>query len=239
MKTPAGPAARRSIADPYRSYDADGNLISRNEVPYLNELKPATYSYDAAGRKARVTQTRNFTEYFAGGRGLVINVFTNSETYDGDGQVARFVRAWTVNGSNGTDFPVTAYYLRSTVLGGRMISEYSGQGLLNTSYAYAGDERVGQFTATYNHTAMTTSWRFADPVTSDEFLSASTGAYESQSTLDPNGVDVGLSDPFPPDGSGNDTGGDFDPTAKLRALESNGAQCLINGTQLMNCMFVG
>jgi hypothetical protein len=191
------------------------------------------------GRQVSVSQRRNFTEYFAGGRGLVVNDFNDTQTYDGDGQIVQFVRSWTVNGANATDFPVTAYYLRSTVLGGRLISEYNGQGQLNTSYAYAGDARVGQFSANYNHTTVSPYWRFADPVTGDQLETVDGGqSLQGQATLDPNGVDVALADPFPPDGSGNDTGGDFDTNAKLRAVENNGAQCLINGTELMDCRFV-
>src|SRR2546421_12863453 len=80
--------------------------------------------------------------YSLGSQLLWLDVFVVSAKA---GQTIRYDRAWTVNGGNATDSPVTAYYLRSTVLGGRIISEYNGQGLLNTSYAYAGDERVGQF----------------------------------------------------------------------------------------------
>src|SRR5258706_5960076 len=171
------------------SYDADGNILSRNEVPNVNGLTPATYTFDAAGRDVSVTETRNFTEYFAGGRGLVINVFTNSQTYDGDGEATRYERDFVQNGSVVTGFPVVAYYLRSTVLGGRTISEYGAQGQLNTNYAYAGNERVGEFQPNYNHTALYTSCRFADPVTGDDRAMGTNDNGLWGELLDPNGVD--------------------------------------------------
>src|SRR5437870_3638918 len=115
--------------------------------------------------------------------------------------------------------------------------EYNGQGFLNISYAYVGDERVGQLEANYNHTSMYTEWRFADPVTGDELMSGSNGNGNWPVILDPNGVDAGVVDPFPLDGSGNDLGGEVDTNAKLRGVEGAG-QCLINGIELMPCSFV-
>jgi hypothetical protein len=63
-------------------------------------------------------------------RDSIQDQFANSQSYDGDGEVVRYERDFAENGVVMTDFPAIAYYLRSSVLGGRIISEYNGQGLL-------------------------------------------------------------------------------------------------------------
>ncbi|HXI26735.1 MAG TPA: carbohydrate-binding protein [Pyrinomonadaceae bacterium] len=222
------------------SYDANGNVISRNEEsPYNYPYHPAAWTFDAAGRDVSVSMTRSYTEYFAGGRGMVTDVFANSQSYDGDGEVVRYERDFTENGVVMTDFPAIAYYLRSSVLGGRIISEYNGQGLLNANYAYAGDERVGQFTTNYNHTTLEAFWRFSDPVTGDEATMRSVGPVEWSGTLDPNGIDAGLQDPFPADGGGNATGESEVQFLKpgLLGIEQSGYGCTVDGAQY-DCRFL-
>jgi hypothetical protein len=65
----------------------------------------------------------------------VNNVYTNTQVYDGDGSLVRYTKARTVNGSPAT--PDVTYYLRSSVLGGAVVSEYKGGGTWAKSYVFA------------------------------------------------------------------------------------------------------
>ena len=98
------------------------------------------------------------------------------------------------------------------------------------SYVYAGAERIGEQTVSGN--SATSGWRYVDPVTGDE----------GNTVLDPQGVDVGLEDPFPPDGSGDPSlllnGGEpLRGTARPLPIEGGGAQCVIDGIR-MDCAFI-
>jgi hypothetical protein len=76
-------------------------------------------------------------------------VFVNSQTFDGDGQQTHYALRRNQTAFN---FPPScftdaeAYQLRSTVLGGRVISEYKSDGTWLRTHVYAGSERVGQQT---------------------------------------------------------------------------------------------
>ena len=107
--------------NPAWEYDAAGNVLSRNEPADPNMWEPyapARYSFDAAGREASVTQTRSYRMVRNNQLVIETNVFTNTNTYDGDNQVVRYTpaRATTLNGTTTTTGPTT-YYLRSSVLG--------------------------------------------------------------------------------------------------------------------------
>jgi len=73
-------------------------------------------------------------------------------------------------------------------------------------------------------------------VTRDEVHTNKDGYFIGQATFDPQGVEVGDSDPFPPDGSGD---GDLFPdnpsvvngSGRLFPVEGGGAQCVL-GPQL-------
>jgi YD repeat-containing protein len=205
------------------SYDGQGNLLTRNDG--------AQYEYDASSLGVSQTQTDTF--YDSQDNGWVTNVFNNTLGYDGDGQLTHFVRARTstFNGNPTSSFSEEVYSLRSTVLGGSVISEYTGQGTWIHSYVYAGSERIGEQSVTGG--SATSGWRYVDPVTGDE----------GGTVLDPQGVDVGLSDPFPPNGAGDPdglvSGGDpvKNGTVSPLAIEGGGAQCVLDGIQ-MDCSFI-
>jgi YD repeat-containing protein len=130
--------------NPLWSYDAAGNLLSRNEsrttvLPFV----PARYEYDAAGRQVGSTQTRSYN--FESGKQTT--VFLNSQTFDGDNQMTHYalVRNTTsINFPPSSETAAEAYLLRSTVLGGSVISEYKADGTWSTTHVYAGGERLGQ-----------------------------------------------------------------------------------------------
>ena len=115
---------------PTWSYDAEGHVLSRNEAATTTSpFVPARYTFDAAGRQVGSTQTRTYTlEY-----GNETTVFVNSHTFDGDNQMTHYALVSNATPGNpqlppSSQTTAEAYLLRSTVLGGSVISEYKGDG---------------------------------------------------------------------------------------------------------------
>jgi YD repeat-containing protein len=230
--------------NPAWSYDAQGNVTSRNEGQ--NPLQSPQYSYDAAGRNASVSQSR--TCWKEPQHQLNLHVYKNSHTYDGDGQETRYLQEHRIglNGPPESGWPVTTFYLRSTVLGGRVISQYqgfSGEPQWNGTYVYAGGQRIG-FLSSYGQGLARNFWRSADPLTGDEVNTTDNGVVSTQSTFDAQGVEVGLSDPFPPSGEGDGVCVEYDPTfnpperfAARLIPDGPSARCVIDGIE-QNCQSV-
>src|SRR5688572_28048468 len=93
--------------------------------------------------------------------------------------------------------------MRSTVLGGRTISEYDATGTWSTTHVFAGGERIGQVVATGPSAGI---WHNFDPVTGDRLSTLSNGNSWARTTLDAGAADVGDTDPFPPDGDADPDG---------------------------------
>jgi YD repeat-containing protein len=172
-------------------YDADGRLISRNEpAPDTLPYEPLRFAYDAAGRVFRETQA---TAGHAPSGVLIVAHTTKETTYDGDGQVAKSVRTTQVGVNAATTTPV--YYLRSSVLGGRVVSEYGAGGVRQSSYVFAGGEVVAQQSPQANESSQL-RWRHTNPVTGDQVETDAAGVAMGRTVLDPEGVDVGDTNPF-------------------------------------------
>jgi hypothetical protein len=178
---------------------------------------------------------------------LKFHVYTNSQAYDGDGQLAAYIQAHTIAGQPASGSPVTTYYLRSTVLGGRVISQYQGYGgqaEWDETYVYAGGVRIGILSKIGGGSARN-FWRAIDPLTGDEVNTTDNGVLSTQATFDPQGVDVGLSDPFPPPGQGDGECIEYDPSyvpsgpfAANLIPETNSAKCIVDGIE-QDCQSVG
>lgn len=188
-------------------YDADGRLITMAESsPNGLTYAPAIHGYDAAGHRVSTTQITGYM--MSDGVSEVITLMTQAETYDGDGVGVK--RVVTKRTGNGTPTTETIYLLRSTVLGGRAISEYNSSGARSTSYAWAGGkvlaQRVGIDTATPE-----LRWQHVNPVTGDGKETNAAGTLKNSTHLDPDMVDVGESDPatweVPEPGNGGSLGG--------------------------------
>jgi hypothetical protein len=169
------------------SYDADGRLISMNEPPY-NEFPYAApvHTYDAAGRHVKTTQTTS-SENPNPNPPVLTKAETVDSTYDGDGQQIKRVEMSQIN-----SYPPegeASYYLRSSVLGGQVITSYSANGALKESYVYGG----GALIASRTNGAL--SWRYNNPVTGDGLETNAQGGGSLIARLDPAGVDVGATDP--------------------------------------------
>lgn len=175
------------------SYDADGRLISRNELsPNGLTYAPLVYKYDAVGRLSQTTQTTS-REVGIHNPTTQTTAVTQVETYDGDGAGVKHMVTKQVNSNQ----PSTAstYYLRSTILGGRTISEYNSSGVRQTSYAWGGANVLAQQTGADTSTP-SLKWEHLNPVTGDGRETDASGIMTAATHLDPDGVDAGESDPF-------------------------------------------
>lgn len=222
--------------NPAWSYDADGRLVSRNE-PSPNGLTyvPAHYSFDAAGRQAQMTQT---TSRMVGIHQNILQTtaVTQADTYGGDG--LGIERAVTKQVNGGTPSTVVTYYLRSSVLGGRVISEYNSSGARQSSYAWAGGEVLAEQTGA--DTGMPQlKWDHLNLVTGDERQTDTSGRAVKATHMDPAGVDVGESDPFSLGATGDPTTSGMSQSAIDSMVASlmpgwGGSQCSVDG-QLVGC----
>ena len=169
------------------TYDAAGNLLTMNE-PAPSELTfvAAQHSYDAVGRHIQVTQTTSKPSP-SNPNLIFTTTTTTSAAYDGDGQQVKRVQTRQTNSNQpGVD---TTYYLRSSVLGGQVITDYDVQGARKNGYVYAGGSLV------YEQVGSQSRWHVTNPLTGDARDTDSTGKLINDMHLDPEGVSTGASDP--------------------------------------------
>src|SRR5215204_4596334 len=192
------------------------NEPSPNGLTY----QPARFKFDAAGRRAQTTQTTS-RQLQTPSNSIQTTAVTVTDTFDGDGLGVMRLKVSQVNSNS----PVTSsvYFLRSSVLGGRLIAEYGASGARQASYAYAGGEvlavQQGAGTATPS-----LRWQHLNPVTGDARETDSTGKVRGETHLDPGGADVGVSDPFASSASGA-SGGIADGMSQA-AVDARAAQLL-------------
>jgi YD repeat-containing protein len=152
-------------ADSNYHYDADGNLTSDPDV---------SYGYDAAGNNVSLNNT-------VGGMGY-------STGFDADGQMIK--KAQT---QSSTTTQIT-YYLHSTVLGGRVVTEIGGMGQSlgqkQKGYVFAGSEVLA------THENNNVLWQHDNPITASQGYSTIQGVYIPKAEYDPIGIDVGFDDPY-------------------------------------------
>jgi YD repeat-containing protein len=148
--------------DPAYHYDADGRLTQDADLHY---------SYDAAGRN--VTTFDNLT--FSGQMTTV--------SYNGDGLSLK------KNVAQSGQTTVT-YYVRSSVLGGRVVTELNGQGQKQTGFVFVGS----QLLARQENNAVV--WQHINPLTGSSGDSFANGNYVITNEPDPMGVNMGTEDPF-------------------------------------------
>ncbi|HEX8353010.1 MAG TPA: Ig-like domain-containing protein, partial [Pyrinomonadaceae bacterium] len=173
-------------------YDADGRLVSKHEEsPSELPFVPARYGYDAAGRLFQKTQTTS--RRVTSGGAVITTAVTTVDTFDADGIGVKRDLIRKINANQPTT--QTTYYLRSSVLGGRTITEYNTSGARKTSYAWAGGEVLAQQTGA-DSSSPKLRWQHLNPVTGDGRETDSGGALLASTYLDPDGVNVGVMDPF-------------------------------------------
>ncbi len=160
---------------PTWSYDAEGNVLSRNETATFSPFEPGRYSYDAAGREIGSTQKRSTFNIEEGVGYVLTNDFVNTQKHDGDGQVVDYsvLRHMYVNTHFSSTVGGRVFLLRSTVLAGRAISEYDANGAWSSTHVFAGNERIGQVGPTVPGGGL---WHNFDPVTGDLMSTVSNGS---------------------------------------------------------------
>jgi hypothetical protein len=113
--------------------------------------------------------------------------------YDGAGLVAKQTDTRQVD-SNAPSSSST-YFLHSTVLGGRVVTEYDSSVVRQHSYVYAEGEIIAEQRRNGDG-SMPLLWLQTNPVVGDQVATDSAGKVGSRTVLDPMGTDVGDSDPF-------------------------------------------
>lgn len=123
-------------------YDADGNQLKDADVG------TKTYSYDAANSLAG----SNYIDFDS----TPVKTYTEAFSYDGDGRMVRI--AATVSPDGGTPSTGTTYRIRSSVLGGQIVTEVLPDGSRERTNIFAGGSHVA------THTDGTpVYWHHADP----------------------------------------------------------------------------
>jgi len=144
------------------TYDAQGNLIQDVDLQY---------TYDAAGRSASV---------FSGATNKTI-----TPIYDGDGQVVHRIE---VEGSTNID---NFFQLRSTVMGGKVITELDSAGQKKKGYVYYSGKLIARQDPNW------IVWQHENPITGTHGGSSRDGSAALDVQPDAVGVNMGLYDPFP------------------------------------------
>jgi YD repeat-containing protein len=149
-------------------YDADGNLLGM----------PATsYTYDAAGRIDTV---------WAGSASTL--------SLDGDGQQVKTVEV-TYDPETETDVTTTKYYVRSTVLGGQVVTEIEPANAYSRSFVYVGGDVLAWLESWSGSEFVW--WEHRDPSNASYRTAAVSNPGEPlQAELDPLGANAGLTNGY-------------------------------------------
>jgi hypothetical protein len=103
--------------------------------------------------------------------------------HDGDGRVVKRVELES-------GFSTSKYFLNSTALGGRVITELGGTGQKSKGYVYAGAEVIAE------QEGNSVKWLHTNPVTGSRGASFGDGSFTREAEPDPSGADVGTENPF-------------------------------------------
>ncbi|HEX8137840.1 MAG TPA: hypothetical protein VF544_09645 [Pyrinomonadaceae bacterium] len=186
--------------DPLWQYNADGTL---------KQDKDLSYKYDAAGSNTEVRQ--------------IDNTVINSQLADADGQVIKRVE----QNLNVSRSATTTYYVRSTVLDGRVIAEVNASREKQKRNIYLGEEVLAS-----EGVGGAISWKHEDALTGGSGVSVSGGGYAPIAEYDASGVNVGLEAP---------SAGPLFKAETPTLIDSNGGaggmRCTVDGL-VMDCDWV-
>ncbi len=173
------------------AYDAEGNLTQDPDL---------RYAYDAAGNNATIFSPANSR--------------TIAVSYDGDEQMVK-------RSETQPSYGKVTYYVRSSVLGGLVVTELNQQGQKQKGYVFGGGETLAE------QQANLVKWRHENPVTGSRGSSFSDGSYAPEYEPDSMGVHVGFEDPYLNPGGGSvgpefpmliNSGGTFDGGCTLDGM---------------------
>ncbi|MFN2491622.1 MAG: hypothetical protein ABR501_01900, partial [Pyrinomonadaceae bacterium] len=143
------------------SYDAAGNLLADSDL---------VYTYDAAGNNVSIVSGANSR--------------TISVVYDGNGTVVKRSELQQNTLSS------VAYYLRSSVLDGRIVTELNQSGQKVKGYVFAEGELLAE------QANDLVRWQHENPLTGSQGSSGSDGYFNADAEPDPMGINVGFEDPY-------------------------------------------
>ena len=119
------------------------------------------------------------------------------QTYDGDGSRTKLIEKKIIGYINGspTYQTVTSYEMRSSVLGGSVITELTSTGTKERGYVYAD---TGDVVAWQNASGLGVTWEHRDASGSSRRTSSQTGVvnHAQGSELDPLNSDAGIMEPI-------------------------------------------
>ncbi len=188
--TPTGPYAGAYTYDKFGNMtDRDGWGVANaqyvanppfgtNNRPAVNPATGAAMTYDAAGNL--LSDGATAYTYDATGQQISVGGTDLVQAYDGDGLRIKKTE----------DEVTTTFYLRSSVLGGRVVAEIGGSspyvGEMTRGYVYLGGQLLvvqeGREDASLPDRVL---WVHQDPVTKSQRLTDNTGAVVSTVNLDP------------------------------------------------------
>jgi hypothetical protein len=159
-----------------RKHDADGN--------YLSGSLPDFYTYDSTRQIATVQTFAN-------------NNITR-QVFDGDGRRIKTRETTHITGQTSTQ---VTYYVTSSVLGGRVLTELTENGGKQRTFVYAGNQVLAwQMLLLGNEYVF---WEHRDPSNASFRTTNPNGSLNDQTTingraaeLDPSGADAALADPY-------------------------------------------
>jgi YD repeat-containing protein len=226
---------------PYKeslTYDAMDNLTARtlrhwnrdqNTGPdtFLNNRKVAFgWTYDADGRS--LISSAGSRAYNAAGDLYTFDDGTQYKTdqsFDGDGQKAHFLQQYIDEyGQWVTD--KSTYFVRSSVLGGTVISEVSGAGGKERTFIHSGGSLLA--IQSVDGGVQRVDWRHVDPLgNSLRNTNAAGQLWSGSSEMDPFGADAGTFKPItwpPPSSTGRVV-----PYGGIPELLSPSGGCVLDG----------
>jgi YD repeat-containing protein len=215
-----GLAPSNPADSPYKqtfSYDVWNNMgrsarhwtSGQVDLPTYTNNRRADWFYDAAGHALVSSQAKthvfdasgkqvSFYEEMSSGPvdNWVFQENTVVQVYEGDGRPGKRVETRHTEDINGatTNNVKTAYYVRSSVLGGASILEIDSQGQ-RKGHVYVGSEKLADYEGWAPYGSMTI--RHSNSVTGNWVGVHMPGGFGTRTEVDPLGGDVGVTDPYP------------------------------------------
>ena len=199
---------------PYRhdyAYNAFGNVTSRqtytwtqadNQTSIWTNNRESTWQYDSDGRLKQ--SPGNNYDYDAGGSVIasaLINVRLSYRLTDGEGKTVRR-DDYKMRPNNGYEnLEKTEYSIYSSVLG-KVLTELNGNGTKKRTFVYGqGGKVIAAQNAAGSGTAAYVEWENTDPSNASFAATSLSGAIfysgdDGQAELDPEGSNVGASNPY-------------------------------------------
>lgn len=200
--------------EPSAGYDADGRVT--------RDTNGRLHTYDAAGRQTQTVETSRASSWgglsaspasspstssttaapdapvqpsIPGGGYYTTTTLTITQSYDSDGQSLKRVET-KVRSRPGFETETTErvdYYVRSSVLGGRVITQLDYAGQKTKTHVYVGSTEVAE-QQLYGPGTQDVFWKYSNPMTGSSAEQTSAGVTKLE--YDPFGLELGESNPY-------------------------------------------